>query len=170
MEPSTSLASTAQISLAIAGFAGIVAAFRNRAMRDWTVVEKFWLRLLLLNSILAHSFSLFGLFVLTVAAASPGTWRLCSLVALLCLLPYGAMIAKKMIGFGVKGLKAAGGNVAASFMLLGMLIVVCILQIWNAASTMAFWPFYAAILALILGAIYQFVRLVLRPKTAEDEI
>ena len=58
---------SAQIAVAIAGFAGVVAAFRNDSVHDWGPVEKFWLRLLLINSILPLALSMFGLFLLTVS-------------------------------------------------------------------------------------------------------
>ena len=169
MEPSASLVASASLSVAIAGFAGVVASFRGESVHEWTAVEKFWLRLLLFNSILALAFSLFGVFVLTVATVSPTAWRWCSGVAALLLSPYAAMIVKNLIGFGSSGLKAAGGNVIASYSLLGVLIAVSILQLFNAISIAAFWPFYGAILALILGAVYQFIRLVLRPQQDEVE-
>jgi hypothetical protein len=139
-------------------------------VHEWTVVERFWLRLLLLNSILGLAFSLFGLFVLTVSDAAPPTWRWCSVLALLCLLPYATMIIKNLVAFGGERLRSSGGSVVASYTLLGMLVAVCVLQLWNVTSATAFWPFYGAILALILGAIYQFIRLVLRPQSNEEKI
>ena len=56
MEPSAALSTSAQIAVAIAGFAGVVIAVRNESLHDWSRVEKFWLRLLLLNSILPLAF------------------------------------------------------------------------------------------------------------------
>ena len=54
MEPSAALSTSAQIAIAIAGFAGVVAVFRNESVRDWGRVEKFWLRLLLVMGGLPH--------------------------------------------------------------------------------------------------------------------
>jgi hypothetical protein len=42
-----------------------------------------------------------------------------------------------------------------------LLTAVCLLQLLNVVALAAFWPFFGAIVALLLGAMYQFVRLVL---------
>ncbi len=172
MEPSTSLVATAQISVAIAGFAGVVAAFRNDAVHDWSVVERFWLRLQLLNSILPLAFSLFGLFSLAVAPVSSATWQYCSGFAALFLFPYAAMIIKNLVGFTPGQLKAAGGGTFTSYTLFALLGAVCLLQLWNVTMMGAFWPYFGAIVALLLGAMYQFVRLVVTPQRpgTENEI
>jgi hypothetical protein len=51
MEPSAALSTSAQIAVAIAGFASVVVVVRNESVSNWGPVEKFWLRLLLVNSI-----------------------------------------------------------------------------------------------------------------------
>lgn len=169
MEPYIALVASAQISIAIAGFAGVVAAFRNESVHNWGVVERFWLRLQLLNSILPLAFSLFGLLSLAVAPVSSATWRYCSGLAAVCLLPYAVMIIKNLIGFAPGQLQAAGGRKFISYTLFVLLTAVCILQFWNAAMLGAFWPFFGAIVALLLGAMYQFVRLVLTPQQPDAQ-
>jgi len=166
MDPSTALSASAQIGVAIAGFAGVVAAFRNKPVHDWGRVERFWLRLLLANSILPLAFSMVGLVVLTVTSVLPGTWRWCSGFAALFLLFYAAMIVRTVAGFDPGELKAAGGAMFTSYFLMAVLAAVCLLQLYNVASLAAFWPFFGAIVALLLGAMYQFVRLVLTPRQA----
>jgi|CXWL01.1.fsa_nt_gi hypothetical protein len=167
MEPSISLVASAQISVAIAGFAGVVAMFRSESVHNWGAVEKFWLRLLLLNSILPLAFSLSGLFSLAIAPVSTATWRWCSGAATLALMPYAAMIIKNLVSFTPEQLKAAGGGKLISYVLFTLLIAVCLLQLWNATMLGSFWPFFGAIVILLLGAMYQFVRLVLAPQQPE---
>jgi hypothetical protein len=164
MEPTAALGTSAQIAVAIAGFAGVVAAFRNDSVHDWGHVEKFWLRLLLVNSILPLAISMVGLLLLSVTHGSPTTWRLCSGFATLFLLPYAVMIFRTVVGFLPGQLEAAGGTRFTSYGLLAILTAVCLLQLWNLATLAAFWPFFGAIVALLLGAMYQFVRLVLSPQ------
>jgi hypothetical protein len=164
MEPTAALGVSAQIAVAIAGFAGIVAAFRNDPVHDWGHVEKFWLRLLLLNSILPLVLSMVGLFLLSVTHGSPTTWRLCSGIATLFLCPYAAMIFRTVAGFAPGQLEAAGGTRFTSYALITILAAVCLLQLLNLAILAAFWPFFGAIVAQLLGAMYQFVRLVLSPR------
>jgi hypothetical protein len=167
MEPSVALAASAQIAVAIAGFAGVVAVFRNDSVHDWGVVERFWLRLQLFNSILPLAFSMFGLFLIVVAATPSTTWRWSSGFAAFCLFPYAIMIIRKLVRFSSEQLKAAGGGKFTSYLLLSVLIAVSFLQLWNIAALGAFWPFFGAIVALLLGAMYQFVRLVLTPLRRE---
>jgi hypothetical protein len=169
MEPSTSLIASAQIAVAIAGFAGVVAMFRSESVHTWGDVERFWLRLLLLNSILPLSFSLVGLFFIIVGFDPSTTWRSCSGFAALLLLPYAFMIFRNLVRFTPEQLKAAGGGKLISYMLFSLLTVVSLLQLWNVAALSAFWPFFCAIVVLLMGAMYQFVRLVLAPKHPDAE-
>ena len=167
MEPTAALSVSAQIAVAIAGFAGVVAAFRNDPVHDWGQVEKFWLRLLLLNSILPLAFSMVGLFLLSVTYESPTIWRWCSGLATLFLFPYAMMIIRTVVRFAPGQLEAAGGTRSTSYALVTILTAVCLLQLCNVATWAAFWPFFGAIVALLLGAMYQFVRLVLSPRRPE---
>lgn len=167
MEPTTALGVSAQIAVAITGFTGVVAAFRNDPMHDWGQVEKFWLRLLLVNSILPLAFSMVGLFLLSVTDLSPTIWRWCSGLATVFLFPYAILILRTVVRFPPGQLEAAGGTRFTSYALVTTLTAVCLLQLWNLATLAAFWPFFGAISALLLGAMYQFVRLVLSPRRFE---
>jgi hypothetical protein len=164
MEPTTALSVSAQIAVSIAGFAGVVAAFRNDSVHDWGQVEKFWLWLLLVNSILPLAFSMAGLFLLAVTYDSPALWRWCSGLVTLFLVPYAIAIIKTVVGFAPGQLEAAGGTKLTSYTLVTILTAVCLLQLCNLTTLAAFWPFFGAIVALLLGAMYQFVRLVLSPR------
>lgn len=164
MEPSTALTTSAQIAVAIAGFAGVVAVFRTGSVQDWGRVETFWLRLLLVNSILPLAFSMFGLVLLAVTPVPPAIWRWCSGFAALMLLLYAAVILKTLVGFAPGQLEAAGGTKFTSYSLLALLTLVSLVQLGNVATIAAFWPFFGAIVALLLGSMYQFVRLVLSPR------
>ncbi len=170
MEPDRYLIATAQISLAMAGFAGVVAAYRNQTEDGWGEVERFWLRLLLLNSILPFTFSLTGIFIVAAGLLPGAEWRLSSGIAAACLMPFGVMIVRNLRGLSPGALKAAGSGKLVSHGLFSILIIIWLLQLWNAAIGSTFWPFFAAILALQLGAIFQFARLVLtshRPAAVE---
>jgi hypothetical protein len=155
---------SAQIAVSIAGFAGVVAAFRNDSVHDWGQVEKFWLRLLLINSILPLVFSMVGLLLLSFSHAFPAIWRWCSGISTLFLIPYALMILRTLFGFAPGQLEAAGGTKVTSYALVIVLTAVCLLQLFNLTTLAAFWPFFGAIVALLFGAMYQFVRLVLSPR------
>lgn len=163
MDPHIFLIASAQIAVAIAGFAGVVAAFRDRSVHTWGEVERFWFRLLLLNSTLSLGLSIIGLFFIVLPSAWGLTWRSASGIAALILIPYAVMIIKNLLGFAPGQLKAAGGGKIISYFLIILLVVVCILQVWNVLAVPVFWPYYGAVVALLLGSMYQFVRLVLPP-------
>ena len=167
MEPTTALGVSAQIAVSIAGFAGVVAALRNDSVHDWGQVEKFWFRLLLFNSVLPLAFSMVGLFLLSVAHDSPAIWRWCSGLVTLFLVPFARMIITTVVGFAPGQLEAAGGTRFTSYTLVTLLAVVCLLQLCNVVTLAAFWPFFGAVVALLFGAMYQFVRLVLSPRRSE---
>jgi len=78
MEPGEALSTSAQIAVALAGFAGVVVVFRRESVHEWSPIDKFRLRLLLTNSILPLAFCMIGLLLLTIKPAPPGIWRWCS--------------------------------------------------------------------------------------------
>ena len=75
MEPSEALSTAAQIAVTLAGFAGVVVVFRRESVHEWSPIDKFRLRVLLINSILSVTFSMIGLLLLTIKPAPPGIWR-----------------------------------------------------------------------------------------------
>ena len=105
-----------------------------------------------------------GLIFLAVNPVPSATWRWCSGVAALILLPYATMIFKNLLRLAPGQLKAAGGGRFTSYTLLALLTAVGLVQLYNAATLAAFWPYFGAIVSLLLGAMYQFVRLILVPQ------
>jgi hypothetical protein len=78
MEPDAALAIASQIAVALAGFAGVVTAFRVQSVHEWVAIDKLRLRLLLTNSILPLAYCLFALALLTVRPVPFHFWRWCS--------------------------------------------------------------------------------------------
>jgi hypothetical protein len=168
MEPSAALSTSAQIATAIAGFAGVVATFRNESVHNWGQIQKFWLRLLLINSLLPLAFSMVGLLFLAAAPTPQAIWRWCSAFAILFLVPYAVMIFRSLVGFAPGQLEAAGGTKYTSNSLFALLIAVCLLQLFNVVVLASFWPYFGAIVTPLLGAMYQFMRLVLIPQQPDS--
>src|SRR5204862_6342181 len=83
MQPSEALSTSAQVAVTLAGFAGVVVAFRDRSIHEWSKIDKFRLQILLSNSILPFMMSIFAIVLATPGLAEQKLWRCCSLVAFL---------------------------------------------------------------------------------------
>src|SRR5947199_4751568 len=81
MQPNEALSASAQVAVTLAGFAGVVVAFRNRAVHEWSKIDKFRLQILLGNSALPFLLSIFAMLLLTTGLNEQAIWRLCSIVA-----------------------------------------------------------------------------------------
>jgi hypothetical protein len=62
MQPSEALSASAQVAVTLAGFAGVVVAFRNRSVHEWSKIDKFRLGILLTNSAIPFVLSIVGIF------------------------------------------------------------------------------------------------------------
>ena len=163
MEPSEALSTAAQIAVALAGFAGVVVVFRRESIHDWTPIDKFRLRLLLMNSILPLAFCMIGLLLLTIKPAPAGIWRWCSGSAFVIFLPFAITAAKNFRRFDSKQLQHARPNLFV-FYLFGILGTgSTLLQLYNIAILNAFWPFFTGIVVHLLADMSQFARIILSP-------
>jgi hypothetical protein len=160
MEPGEALGIAAQIAVALAGFAGVVVVFRRESVHEWSPVDKFRLRLLLANSILPLALCMIALLFLTLEPALTGVWRWCSAIAFVVLLVLGATTTARFRRFGVQRLQGAPGNfIFYFFATLG--IAAMLLQLFNAVFLGAFWPFFTGIVLQLVGAMFQFARMIL---------
>src|SRR4051812_33220698 len=100
MEPGEALSTAAQIAVALAGFAGVVVAFRRGSLHDWPVIDKYRLWLLLGNSIGPLVCCLFGLLLLTIEPRPLFIWRWCSAFALLVIVPFGVVSRRRQTRLG----------------------------------------------------------------------
>ena len=157
MEPNEALGITAQVAVALAGFAGVVVVFRPQSLHQWSAVDRFRLRLLLHNSINPLAYALFGMFLLTIKPTPLSIWRQCSLFALLFQLP-GAIIAFK----GSRKLSPEhfqGPNRILFYSVGVMGAAAQIVQLINIIWLNVFWPFFLTILVHLIAAMLQFTRI-----------
>ena len=94
MEPGEALSTAAQIAVALAGFAGVVVVFRRGSVHDWTPIDKFRLRLLLINSILPLALCVIGLLLLTIRPTPTAIWTWSSGIALVISSPFAITTGK----------------------------------------------------------------------------
>src|SRR5207245_4167926 len=90
MQPSEALSASAQVAVALAGFAGVVVAFRNRSVHEWSKIDKFRLQILLTNSAIPFVLSIFAMVLLSTSLNTLTIWRLCSLFTFVMLVMMGS--------------------------------------------------------------------------------
>src|SRR5439155_788167 len=81
MQPSEALSASAQVAVTLAGFAGVVVAFRSRSVHEWSKIDKFRLGILLTNSAIPFVLSIVGMLLSSTSLDLATVWRLCSIFA-----------------------------------------------------------------------------------------
>ena len=163
MQPSEALSASAQVAVTLAGFAGVVVAFRSGAIHEWSKMDKFRLEILLTNSGLPFVFSIFAMVLLSANLNEQLTWRWCSLFAFVITVFMGQALSRAYRGFSRDELKISGSKpwIFYSSGFLG--IASTLLQLYNVISLKTFWPFFAMVGTWLFLAMVQFVLLVTAP-------
>ena len=163
MEPSDALSTAAQVAVALAGFAGVVVAFRRGSLHDWAALDKYRLYLLLGNSIAPLFSCLFGLLLLTIEPRPLSIWRWGSGFSLLVTIPFAVIARQRQVALG-RSVIAEMGPFRYVFYTFGAIGAVVVgVQIYNTALAGVFSLFYLSIVfPLALGAV-QFARMILLP-------
>jgi len=165
MQPSEALSASAQVAVALAGFAGVVVAFRSRSVHEWAKIDKFRLQILLTNSAIPFVLSIFAMLLLSTDLGAPTIWRLCSVFTFVMLVAMASGYRTSYRRFSAAEFKASGGR-SSIFYAGGVVgIAVTLLQIYNVISLQTFWPFFAAIATILVLAMLQFIL----PVTVHDE-
>lgn len=160
MQPSEALSASAQVAVTLAGFAGVVVAFRARSVHEWTNIDKFRLQILLSNSALPFVLSIFAMVLLATPLDERTLWRLCSIVAFVTTVAAGQLLSHIYRAFSRDELKGSGSR-PWIFYASGLLsIAVTALQMYNVIRLQTFWPFFAMIATWLSLAMIQFVLLV----------
>jgi len=161
MEPGEALATAAQIAVALAGFAGVVVAFRSKSLHEWSPRDKFRLWLLLGNALVPLFDCFFGMFLLTINPTPLSIWHWCSGFSLLLTFPFGFSTWRRLSELGPTVIKNMGAY-RYLFYMLGILGTAVVLsQFYNALVSGVFWLFYAAVIfPLAIGSL-QFALMIL---------
>jgi hypothetical protein len=168
MEPGEALTTAAQIAVALAGFAGVVVAFRSSSLHEWSQRDK--LRLwLLLGSALVPLFScFFGMLLMTIKPTPLCIWNWCSGFSLLLGFTFGFLTWRRLSELGPAVIKNMGAY-RYPFYMLGILgTAVGLLQVYNVLVSGVFWLFYAAVIfPLAIGTLQFALMILLPPHTSE---
>ena len=164
MEPSEALGIAAQIAVALAGFAGVVVVFRRESVHEWSPIDKFRLRLLLMNSVLPLALCMLGLLFLTIKPLPGDIWKWSSGFALAIFVLFAVTSVTTFRRLHLRQLQSYGRATHFVFYLFGILgTAVTLLQLYNAAILGAFWPFFTGIVFQLTAAMFQFMRIILMP-------
>jgi len=164
MEPGEALGIAAQIAVALAGFAGVVVVFRRESVHEWSPLDKFRLRLLLMNSVLPLALCMLGLLFLTIKPLPADIWKWCSVFAFVVLVLFGLTSMTIFRRLHLGQLQSYGRATHFVFNLFGILgTAVMLLQLYNAAILGTFWPFFTGIVFQLTAAMFQFMRIILMP-------
>src|SRR5437868_1317609 len=160
MQPSEALSTGAQVAVTLAGFAGVVVAFRNRSVHEWSKIDRLRLKILLTNSAVPFVLSILAMVLLSTSLDVVTIWRLCSLFTFVMLIASGSSYGTALRHFPREEFKASGGRRAILYTGSLSAIAVTLLQLYNVIRLQAFWPLFAAIATLLALAMIQFVLLV----------
>ena len=160
MQPSEALSATAQVAVTLAGFAGVVVAFRTRSVHEWTKIDKFRLRILLTNSAIPFAASIIAMVLSSTTLDASRVWQLCSIITFVMIVNVAQLVSRGYRRFSRAEFAAAGGSRLVFFSSSVVGIGATLLQLYNAITLKTFWPFFTAIAALLLLAMLQFILLV----------
>lgn len=80
MKAAEALSVLAEVSVAFAGFSGIVTVFRRRSPGDWSALDRFRFRFMVEFSLATLFLSLAPFFVSELGLPEDGVWTLCSVL------------------------------------------------------------------------------------------
>src|SRR6202035_2203806 len=132
MEPAEALGIAAQVAVAMAGFAGVVVAFRSRSLHEWSPRDKFRLWLLLGNALVPLFDCLFGMFFLTIKPTPLSIWHWCSGFALVLGFAFGFLSWRRLSELGSAIIKNMGAYRYVFYMVAILGTAVGLLQFYNA--------------------------------------
>ena len=153
------------MAVTLAGFAGVVVAFRSRSVHEWSKIDKFRLGILLTNSAIPFVLSIVGMLLSSTSLDLATVWRLCSIFAFVMIVVVGQQMSGGLRRLSPEEFRAGGVSRAIFYSASVIGIAVTLLQLYNAITLKTFWPFFAAIAALLVLAMLQFTFLV----TARDD-
>jgi hypothetical protein len=162
MEPGEALSTAAQIAVALAGFAGVVVVFRRESVHDWSTIDKFRLRLLLMNSVLPLALCMLGLLFLTIKPPPVDIWKWCSGFAFVVFVLFAVTSMTTFRRLDLRGLQSYGRATHFVLYLFGIFgTAAMVLQLYNVITLGMFWPFFTGIVFQLTAAMFQFVRIIL---------
>jgi hypothetical protein len=153
------LSTFAEISVALAGFSGIVIAFGRRSIGSLGKLEVRRLSNLFILSGLVLVFSLLGISLLHLNLEDSNILGLWGSAAVLFLAtPW--LIWDVINVYKLEKAEKARVNPYILFTFYSLAVAMLLLQLTNLFSFKALWPFFLAMVLIVVGAFQQFILLV----------
>lgn len=121
MEAGEALTTLAEVSVAFAGFSGIVTAFRRRSPGEWSDLDRFRFRFMVEFSLATLALSMLPLFLAELGLSEPRAWTVASLV-----LGVGALAYLARSALQLRRLVAAGEPVSWTLTAVSVTIGVAV--------------------------------------------
>ena len=158
-DPHDTLAIFAEVSVALAGFSGIVIAFGGRSLGSLNQLEIRRLSNLFILSGLALTLSLLWLALLHIELEEPNLlWRSGSGIVFALITPW--LIWDVVRVYRLDDAERAEVNTVVLLTANSLAVAALLLQIFNVLMLMKAWPFFLALVIMIAGAFQQFILLV----------
>ena len=146
--------------MTLAGFAGVVVAFRSGSIHEWSKMDRFRLEILLSNSVMPFMLSISAMVFMAANVSEQTIWRWCSLIAFVVTAARGQALSRTYRAFSRQDLEASGSKRSVFYSSAVLGVAVTVLQIYNVIRLQTFWPFLAMIATWLGLAMVQFVLLV----------
>jgi hypothetical protein len=163
VEPREALSAAAQIAVALAGFAGVVVAFRSSSLHEWSPLDKHRLWLLMSSALIPLFSCLFGMLLLTIEPMPISIWRWCSGCSFLFAVAFVFLSRRRQPKVGPIPIKKLGTYRYFLYFIASLSTVLSLLQAYNALILGVFWLFYAAVVFQLAMGVLQFARMILLP-------
>jgi hypothetical protein len=121
MQAADALTTLAQVSVAFAGFSGIVTAFRRRSPGEWSDLDRFRFRFMVEFSLATLALSMLPLFLVELGLSEPRAWTVASLV-----LGGGALSYLARSALQLRRLLAAGEQVSRTLAAVSVAIGIAV--------------------------------------------
>lgn len=155
MDAGSYLSAVIDIAIGVAGFAGIVAAIRQRRLSTWPAEQLILLQILFTASAAAIAFGLLPSFLVEVGIAEHLVWKTGS-VAIFCWI-VGA------VWFRARQSRKHGVRQQIPKYILVFGSIALVLQIYNIAVLGEAWPYLFGITIILVNGFSVFLILVLAP-------
>jgi hypothetical protein len=159
LEGEAILQTTAEVSVALAGFTGVVAAFGQRR-GHWASIDTVRFRVMLLTSLAALVFSILPFAVHHMNATSATTWAVSSALLASYLVVHVFIDTHRLRNGEIpKDPQFRAWSLALAYSLAGAAVVIQVLNALDIVFHRAFGPFLLGLCCLLLICTQMFIRL-----------